>query len=125
MIHHSSISLFPALDEGFIRRIQKARSARATFLKRDLFADPAWVMLLELYACELGHKRVDVSSLCVASNVPATTALRWIRQLEQDSLARRENDPSDCRRQWVKLTPTGSSALRRYFATISSAPISI
>ena len=119
---HAPLALFPDPDEGLVRRIQQARSARARYLNHDLFADPAWDMLLELYACELGHQSIDVSSLCAAIDAPTSTALRWLRRLEEDGLASREVDRSDRRRYWVTLTPRGLSSLRGYFSAISFAP---
>ena len=38
-------------------------------------------MLLDLTAARAEHTRVSVTSLCIASGVPPTTALRWIGQM--------------------------------------------
>lgn len=123
--HQFSHPPLPNLNEGQIRRIQRARLARQRFLQRDLFADPAWDMLLELYACELGQQRVHIRLLCDASGVPDTTALRWIGKLEEEGLVMRQEVPNDARRVWICLTPFASSAIQRYFSTESSAPIGI
>ena len=101
-----------------IRRILKARRARSKFFDGDLFADPAWDMLLELYAAEVGGQRISVSSLCTASDVPATTALRWIHTLEREQLVKRVGDPLDGRRFFVSLTGKGSNAMGEYFRAI-------
>ena len=98
-----------------LRRILKARRARAQFFDRDLFADPAWDILLELYASELGQRRMSVSDVCIASDVPATTALRWIRALELRGLLRRQEDHNDRRRAFVHLSDAGSAAVKDYF----------
>ncbi len=72
----------PALpDPRLIRRIIRQRQLRARFFDGDLFADPAWDMLLDLTAARAEHVRVSVTSLCIASGVPPTTALRWIGQM--------------------------------------------
>jgi DNA-binding MarR family transcriptional regulator len=115
--------LSPALDESLIRRIQNARRARSNFWNPDLFADPAWDMLLELYACKLGQQRVHVGLLCEASAVPKTTALRWLAKLEEEGLVFRQDVPHDARSVWVSLTPAGSAAMQRYFASISSTAV--
>jgi DNA-binding MarR family transcriptional regulator len=81
----------------------------------DLFADPAWDMLLELHAAELGQRRMATSELCIGAAVPATTALRWVEKLNQKGLVARRNDPLDGRRVWVELSPHGASLMRRYF----------
>src|SRR3546814_12784439 len=69
------------LESAQVRDLLRARRLRDDFLPADLFADPAWDMLLDLLAARLEHGRVSVSSLCIASAVPPTTALRWIRRL--------------------------------------------
>ncbi len=104
-----------------LRRILKARRARAEFFDGDLFADPAWDILLELYACELGQRRMSVSDACGASDVPATTALRWIRTLEDRGLLQRRDDPTDGRRAFVQLSEAGSSAVRAFFRNAPGA----
>lgn len=58
----------PALsDPRLIRRIVRQRQLRARFFDGDLFADPAWDMLLDLTAVRAEHARVSVTSLCIAS----------------------------------------------------------
>jgi len=110
-----------SLDPELIRRVQSARRARSAFLPAELFADAAWDMLLELFACELEEKRLSVGSLSAASGVPMTTTLRWIQTLEDRRLMCRQTDTQDRRRLWVSLSSAGSAAMRRYFASVSSA----
>jgi DNA-binding MarR family transcriptional regulator len=81
-----------------------------------MFADPAWDMLLDLTAARAEHKRVSVTSLCIASGVPSTTALRWIALLTQAGLLERVEDDTDRRRAFVQLTDRASDAMARYFA---------
>ena len=105
-----------ACDEAFIRRILRARLDRNRFFPSHLFADPAWDMLLDLYAAELGQQRVSVCSLCAAANVPTTTALRWIASLEREGLVERNPDPLDARRFFLSLSGKASQAMAQYFA---------
>lgn len=83
----------------------RRRSDRRLVLGPDLFSDPAWDMLLDLFLARDTGQRVAVSSLCVASGIPTTTALRWIRLLEAQGLLLRERDREDGRRSFVDLTP--------------------
>ncbi len=101
-----------------LRRILRARRVRAEFFDGDLFADPAWDILLELYACELAQRRMSVSDVCIASAVPATTALRWIRTLEHRGLVERRHDPHDGRRVFVQLSDAGSSAVKDFLSNV-------
>lgn len=106
-----------AHNEAFVRRVQKARKLRDLFVGENLFADPAWDMLLELYANELAQQRVSVSSASDAAGVPLSTALRWMAALEERGLVARTSDPLDGRRVWISLTAHGASLMHRYFTT--------
>lgn len=98
-----------------VRDLLRARRMRADFLAGGLFADPAWDMLLDLLAARLEQERVSVSSLCIASAVPPTTALRWIRTLTDDGLVVRQADPHDGRRIFIALADGAAEALTRWF----------
>lgn len=84
-----------------------ARKARNSVLDGALFADPAWDILLDLYICHAQGSRGTISDACLASGVPATTALRWIRILESRDLVLRERDPNDRRRTFLALSDEG------------------
>ena len=101
-----------------VNDVIRARRLRGRFLPEDLFADPAWDMLLCLFRAELLQHRVAVSSICSSAAVPATTALRWLNTLVERRLCVRRADPHDGRRVFVELTPDASTSLRRYFAAL-------
>ena len=103
-------------SESEVLAILKARRRRSQFFPEDLFADPAWDILLELYATELGQRRISISSLCIGAGVPATTALRWINALENKGLITRQDDPVDGRRVYASLAEKGIDAMQAYFA---------
>jgi DNA-binding MarR family transcriptional regulator len=87
-----------------------------------MFGEPAWDMLLVLYAHEC-HDRFKVSRLVEQSGGPATTGLRWLDYLENQQLVRRERDPLDARAMFVDLTDKGRTALDTYLSeTVSRAP---
>jgi DNA-binding MarR family transcriptional regulator len=94
-----------------IRALLRARRLREQYLPADLFADPAWDMMLDLMAARLAGQRVSVSSLCIAAAVPPTTALRWIRQLTDRGVFARIDDPADGRRVFIELTEDAARAL--------------
>jgi len=99
------------LDHVDIRALIRARRLRDEFLPADLFADPAWDMLLDLLGARLADRRVSVSSLCIAAAVPPTTALRWIRQLTDRGIFIRIDDPLDGRRVFIDLTDKAADAM--------------
>ena len=111
----------PALpDPRLVRRILRQRQARARFFDGDLFGDPAWDMLLDLTAARAEHTRVSVTSLCIASGVPPTTALRWIGQMTDSGLLERVDDETDRRRAFIALTDKAADAMARYFAELGA-----
>ncbi len=108
----------PTVDADAVRAVIRARRLRSRFFSEELFADPAWDMLLDLLQAEIAQLRVPVSSLCIAAAVPATTALRWIKTMTEQGLFVRRADPHDGRRVFVELAPAASEAMRRYFAEV-------
>ena len=119
----------PATSElalaGKIRSAIKARRMRDQFFEPSLFADPAWDMLLDLFAARLEHGRVSVSSLCIAAAVPPTTALRWISTLSEAGLIEREADPLDKRRAFIGLSEEASKGMRGYVAAVERAGLAM
>lgn len=113
-----------AASEQTVRYSIRARSQRDRFFLKGLFADPAWDMLLDLYVSEISGQKVSVSSLCIASNVPSTTALRWIASLDCEGLVERSSDSRDRRRYFISLTNKGRCAMDAYFASLSAVPAS-
>lgn len=101
-----------------LKQLLIARSARATFFGAHLFADPAWDILLQAYVALLDQEPLLVSTICRESVVPATTALRWIRVLEQDGLLVRRHDPEGERRWWLEMSASGRSVMERYLASV-------
>lgn len=90
------------------------RKARLKFFDNDLFFDPSWEIMLDLYQSELLGKQVSVTSLCLASGVPSTTALRYLRILEERGYLTRVPDELDKRRSFVKLTDRARDAMASY-----------
>jgi len=111
----------PEVSVEAVTAVIRARRMRSRFFDAELFADPAWDMMLDLFEAELLHRRVAVSSLCVAAAVPATTALRWLKAMTEKGVFIRRNDPMDGRRVYVELSSETSQALRRYFGAVSGA----
>ena len=67
-------------------------------------------------AARLEQAHVSVSSLCIASAVPPTTALRWIRTLTDKALVERRADPHDGRRIFIALADDAAEKLMRWFS---------
>jgi DNA-binding MarR family transcriptional regulator len=121
--HEPVIGEAPVVCPDTVRQVVRARRLRARFFDEELFADPAWDMLLDLLQAEIAQHRVPVSSLCIAASVPATTALRWIKTMTDADLFRRRADPRDGRRVFVELSPQASESMRRYFREVAKVVV--
>ena len=113
----------PNVSIEAVQQVIRARRLRARFFDQEIFADPAWDMLLDLLQAEIAQHRVPVSSLCIAAEVPATTALRWIKTMTDAGLFKRRADPHDGRRVFVELAPGASEAMRRYFREVGKVAV--
>lgn len=107
------------VDAVLIRRMLRLRRDRDRYFPAEIFADPAWDMLLDLTAAQLEGQLVPVSSLCIAAAVPTTTALRWVRSLTEAGLMERQMDPTDARRSHIRLSDDASSAMLSYLRVFS------
>jgi DNA-binding MarR family transcriptional regulator len=107
-----------AVSLNMVRQAIHVRKMRAQYFDRALLSDPAWDMLLDLLRAEILQERVSVSSLCIAADVPPSTALRWIQSMTDAGLLQRRPDPYDLRRTFMELSPSASTCLRRYFKEI-------
>jgi DNA-binding MarR family transcriptional regulator len=97
------------------RQIYQARRERRLLTDwQDLFGEPAWDMLLDLYIAEHDGLRVTASNACAAADVPNSTALRWLHTLEQRGMIALDEDPADRRRSFVRLKPETMAQLNRY-----------
>jgi DNA-binding MarR family transcriptional regulator len=88
----------------------------------DIFGEPAWDMLLDLFIANDRGQEVSISSLCHAAAAPATTALRWINVLEERGLIVRQRDPNDGRRVWLMLTPETLEKMQMLMAARAGKP---
>lgn len=94
----------------------RARRRREKLLGVDIFGEPAWDILLDMYANVLKGKRASTSSLCLASMVPNTTALRYHDRLEEAGFIERKPSRQDARVRYPTLTNKGLEAMSLYFS---------
>jgi hypothetical protein len=96
------------------RRYLASRRRRSELFEPGLFADPAWDMLLDLFAANAEGRTVSVSSACLAAGVAPSTAAGWLRQLERQGLVTRHPDPADGRRALLEIGPDASLGIERW-----------
>jgi len=70
----------------------------------------SWAILMDLYVNQ-GVRTVSVSSACIGSGHPPTSALRWIKRLIELGLVVREVDDLDGRRAHLVLTSEAETAI--------------
>lgn len=97
-----------------------ARGLRTRYFESDLLFDPVWSMLLDLFWSELNQQEVSVSSLCLASGVANTTALRYVDIMEEREMISRYPDEQDRRRTFIRLTDKTRESLAEYFSRIQA-----
>ncbi len=106
----------PQISASYVRETIKLRRLRERYFDAELFADPAWDILLDLFAARFEGVPVSVSSLCIAASVPATTALRWISAMTADGILLRRHDPNDARRVFIDLSNDMMTHMTGYFS---------
>ncbi|MDZ3831904.1 MAG: JAB domain-containing protein [Sphingopyxis sp.] len=110
-------------DREDIALANARRAIRRRILRRqligteELFGDPAWEMLVDLFIHECERKRLSVSALCVTASIPMSSALRLAQKLCDAGITRRVPDPIDGRRTFIRLEPVIAHRIRAYFET--------
>lgn len=102
-----------ALPE-YLRGLLRDAAIRRAIGGGELFGDPAWEMLLDLLLARFEDRKVSVTSACIASGAPMTTALRLVRRLVEQGVLVRYPDALDRRREFLTLHPSVAEALVDY-----------
>ena len=110
----ASEEISDATVKRVIQNLMIGRQKRAEYLPPDLFSDPVWDILLDLTVAYLDGRPIPVSSACIASGAPISTALRRIRELTEIGMIVRWQDPDDARRDMVSLTEESMDKMRAY-----------
>lgn len=100
-----------------MQELRDRKYRREHFGALYLGSDSGWEILLELFVAMGNEKRLLVSMVGLESQIPPTTALRWLGLLLDAGLIRKESDMLDKRRQWISLTDRGLALMLQYFKT--------
>ena len=106
--------------EELIASILRFRRARAEFFDAALFANPAWDMLLQLFAAKLAKRKMTLADFDVGT--PASTVARWASALEERGLIFLEGLGAGERR--VELSEAAAAKMANLFRSVRvPAPI--
>ncbi len=87
--------------------ILERRKRREAALGFDLFGEPAWDILLDLFIQHVDRQKTSSTSAAIAARVPPTTALRYLNSLVRKGLVVRHASDHDLRVQYVALSELG------------------
>jgi len=96
------------------RREFHNRRRRDSLIRYDLFAEPAWDMLLDLYIQHHRGQPVTVDRLCMSAGAASTTVLRWLGLLVERELVIRSSSAEKDGVIRVTLSARGIEEMERY-----------
>jgi DNA-binding MarR family transcriptional regulator len=113
------------MTEDHVVSILILRRARDDLFGSTLFAEPAWDVLLELFAAQLGGRRMSLRDIAVAIKVPESIAARWIAALADRGLVSSRIDLDQPALSWIGLTDKGAAQMKQLADHWRSAFLSI
>jgi DNA-binding MarR family transcriptional regulator len=112
------------LTEDHVLSVLFVRRARSRIFGEHLFSDPAWDIILELFAARLGGKGLSLSELVVAVGSPASTTTRWVAILTHRGLVETKATATTSG-PIVELTTAGGAKMEQLAGQWASAFVSI
>ena len=111
------------LFRSLARSIASARRRLGIHLEASLFANPGLDIMLFLFAEGLNGATVTTNACCATAGVPRTTALRWIKLLQDRGLVTGSDDISDRRVTMLALSPHGRQTIHTWLEEIAALPL--
>lgn len=101
-----------------VEDILYGRRKRDQIFGKQLFADPAWDILLVLYAFHLRNRSATTMEICERAAAPHTTVIRWVHKLASEGLVIRTTDRTDKRRTLVRLSDDALAKAKELFTAL-------
>ncbi|MDF0546043.1 MarR family transcriptional regulator [Sphingobium sp. H39-3-25] len=96
-----------------------ARRLREEVIGSELFSDPAWDILLDLYAALARGVRVKASSVSLIAGVPPSTCRRWVSKLIDLGLIERAKERPDQRFTYLGLSAEGREIMEAFMIRLA------
>jgi Mn-dependent DtxR family transcriptional regulator len=97
------------------------RRGREEVFGKNLFSDPAWDILLEVYAAHLGQRTLSTADLAAEIGLPESTVTRWVDVLAEHGII----DLPGTHHEVINLTDYGAAGMERLAGHWGSAFLSI
>jgi hypothetical protein len=97
-------------------RMIREREYRKQHFPTMPFGEPVWDLLLDLFVWHVRCRQISITSACIATKVPPTTALRYIAMLEAAGDLKRVASSVDARRYYISLSEPVLAAMRNYLS---------
>jgi DNA-binding transcriptional ArsR family regulator len=110
--------------EDHMQSLISARRGRERLFGRHLFSDPAWDVIIELYAAMLGKRRMSAADLARAIGAPEPVIGRWIAALVEAGIVATAGD-QDGTNARVELTEDGAAKMAQLTDQWTSAFVTI
>lgn len=101
------------------RKEHQARRLREELIPCGHFGEPAWDLLIDLFAHSIIDKPIHKSSAQIAAHCPPTTALRYIDHLENEGMLVQQKSETDGRVILLRLTDAALVCVGSYFMNTS------
>lgn len=113
------------LSEDHILSVLMVRRARTRIFGENLFSDPAWDILLVLYAAKLAKRNLQLTELTKVLEAPASTVARWVATLRDRGLVVSVVSTSDTRQLELCLSSVGAERMESLAQQWASAFVAI
>lgn len=102
-----------SMEEIALLKIAINAASNRHVVARDM-AEGAWLILIEAAVYHMQEQPLFVTSACIASGAPISSAVRYINDLEENGYLRRMPDPADGRRTSIVITERGLELVESY-----------
>ncbi len=75
----------------------------------DLFANPGWALIIELYISQAEKRPLKLDEACSCMRVPRSTALRWIGLFERAGWLNALGEAASTHPKFLRLSEEGRS----------------